>query len=515
MLQALCGRGGPALRCSLGRRKQGPSAAAGGAALAPAAAWAQACGLVAAPARRRRQRTGRRWQSGQVTQEQRQEQIRKLEQLLRETGDAPPVDRPKIPVTVITGFLGAGKTTLLNHVLRQPHGKRLGVIENEYGEVGVDDALVPREKGEESELFELNNGCVCCTVRGDLVRILSKLAARAERLDGVIIETTGLANPLPITQTFFQDPVVSAQYELDGVVAVVDAKHVERHLDAVPETAQALRGQVAEAVAQVAFADRVLLNKTDLVGEEDIQRIQQRLRRINAAADIVRTQQSQISPELVLSVGGFDPDRVAAIAAPPEPASHGHGHSHGHSHEHGHGHSHGRHDPAVHSTANAVTSVALTHNGDMVPGAVRIWLDDIVEAYGDRLFRHKGVIAVRGRQEKFVFQGVHDLSTGPAATDIRWDDGPRQCRMVFIGKDLDREFITAGFSQCIAPAELRFAPGERVRCRVGGAERVGTVAQQWEPEFGYPYRVRVDATDGGDAEDVFVTFDEDSCIAHL
>eukprot|EP01065_Artemidia_motanka_P034786 TRINITY_DN4261_c1_g1_i2.p1 TRINITY_DN4261_c1_g1~~TRINITY_DN4261_c1_g1_i2.p1 ORF type:complete len:519 (+),score=141.56 TRINITY_DN4261_c1_g1_i2:70-1557(+) len=439
-----------------------------------------------------------RWCSGAV-QPPREEEIREeLTRIFQQSSSEQQPDtphRPRIPVTIITGFLGAGKTTLLNHVLKQPHGKKLGVIENEYGEVGVDDLLVPREKGEEEELFELNNGCVCCTVKGDLVRILGRLASRDTRLDGVVIETTGLANPVPIVQTFFQDPDVAAQYELDGVIAVVDAKHIERHLDAVPEGHVARSSEVGEAIAQVAFADRVLLNKTDLVDSGTLQRIAERLRTINGSAEIVPTQQSQVTAGHVLNVGGYDPEKIAD-----SPVAHDHHHHHhGHHHSHGHGecthgadghcdnphHSHShRHDSSVHKTANEVGTVGLRHDGDMVPAAVRVWLDDVLERYGDGLFRHKGVLAVRGLDQKFVFQGVHDLSAGPAATDIRWDGAPRESRMIFIGKDLDRDFIEAGFEQCKAPDTLRFPVGTRVRCHVGGRTRAGVVAEQWDSAFG-------------------------------
>eukprot|EP00756_Hemistasia_phaeocysticola_P057799 Hpha_TRINITY_DN34408_c0_g1::TRINITY_DN34408_c0_g1_i1::g.96158::m.96158 len=414
-------------------------------------------------------------------------------------------EEAKIPVTVITGFLGAGKTTLLNHILKQPHGKKLGIIENEYGEVGIDDALVPREKGEEEKLFELNNGCVCCTVRGDLVRILGRLASR--KLDGVIVETTGLANPLPIAQTFFQDEAVADRFELDGIITVVDARHVERHLDTAPNSPHVLQStEVPEAVAQVALADRILVNKTDLVDDAALERVTGRLRSINSVASILHTSQSEVSADVVLKVGGFDPNRVAAEEEP-RAHSHSHSHSHGHSENHSHGHSHAKHDPSRHLTANLVTSVGLTHSGDLVPAAVRYWLDEIIERYGDDLYRHKGVVSVRGVDDKFVFQGVHQLSAGPARTDIQWGDGDRVSRAVFIGKGLDREFIEAGLQQCMAPKDLRFKEGDTVVCRFGSGWRTGRVEGVWESEYGYPYMIRFPT-----GEEAYLAFDSDDYI---
>ena len=216
----------------------------------------------------------------------------------------------RVPVTILTGFLGSGKTTLLNYILTQEHGKKLAIIENEFGEVGIDDELLQKntKMQAEEEIIEMMNGCICCTVRQDLVVVLGKLAARVQaglKLDGIVIETTGLADPAPVPQTFFVDDKVKSFARLDGIITLVDAKHIEQHLDEVkPEGAE------NEAVEQVAFADRLLVNKIDLVTEEDLARVESRLKSINAFAPIVRSEQSRVSVESVLDICGFDLKRT-------------------------------------------------------------------------------------------------------------------------------------------------------------------------------------------------------------
>lgn len=202
----------------------------------------------------------------------------------------------KIPVTVLTGFLGSGKTTLLNRILTEQHGHRIAVIENEFGEIGIDHALVVNA---EEEVFEMNNGCICCTVRGDLIRILGRLLQRRDRFDRILIETTGLADPGPVAQTFFVDDDIAQHFHLDGLVTLVDAKHLPLHLD-----------EADEAMAQVAFADVLIVNKCDLASNEELDALEARLRRINAIARLERTERGKVPVDIVLDVGGFDLSRA-------------------------------------------------------------------------------------------------------------------------------------------------------------------------------------------------------------
>ena len=323
----------------------------------------------------------------------------------------------RVPVTVITGFLGAGKTTLVNRILREEHGKRIAVIENEFGEVGIDDALV---LDAEEEIFEMNNGCICCTVRGDLIRILSALMRRRDRFDQILIETTGLADPAPVAQTFFVDDEIRDQLRLDAIVTVVDAAHVLDHLDEVkPE------GVENEAVEQVAFADRMILNKVDLVAPDRLAEVEGRLRAINVAADIVRAENANVDLDFILDVGAFDLQRVLAE------------------------------DPAFleqtdHQHDQSVTSVSIKVDGEVVVDRLNDWLGKLLSTKGVDIFRSKGILAIAGEENQYVFQGVHMLFDGTEGRP--WPAGEaRTNRMVFIGRNLDRAELETGFLACLEP----------------------------------------------------------------
>jgi G3E family GTPase len=321
----------------------------------------------------------------------------------------------KVPVTVLTGFLGSGKTTMLNHILTAQHGKRIAVIENEFGEIGIDDALVVNA---DEEVFEMNNGCICCTVRGDLIRILGNLMRRRDRFDHILIETTGLADPAPVAQTFFVDNEMATQLRLDAIVTVVDAKHILAHLDEVKPD-----GVENEAVEQVAFADRIVVNKIDLVGEDVLGRVEERLRSINAVAQIVRSAHARIDLDRILGVGAFDLGKVLEM------------------------------DPTFlqqteHLHDTSVTSVGIELEGDLDPERLNAWISRLLREKGVDIFRSKGILAVRGNANRFVFQGVHMLIDSEEAGP--WGDARRHSRLVFIGRNLDREELTAGLRGCLA-----------------------------------------------------------------
>ncbi|NJM08510.1 GTP-binding protein [Candidatus Gracilibacteria bacterium] len=442
---------------------------------------------------------------------------------------------PRTPVTVLTGFLGAGKTTLLNRILTEQHGKRIAVIENEFGEVGVDNDLVINA---EEEIFEMNNGCICCTVRGDLIRILGNLMKRKDKFDYILIETTGLADPGPVVQTFFMDDELRSKLRVDGIVTLVDARHIVHHID-----------DADEAKEQIAFADVILLNKTDLVQIGELETLERRITTMNSAAKLYRTQNAQIDLDAVLHVGGFNLDRamdIDPLFMEPEypfewgglfhleagsytllldegpdpamqlavlPASNSstaaletvqeqavlvfsadeqavdpgatllpgatlyrlnlwqtplhftldvpqsgvygvfteHGpdefnlrlqangaplqaelaHTYKPDHEHD----------------EEVTSVGITVPGDLDAQRLNAWLSRLLREQGTDIFRMKGVLSIAGDPRRFVFQGVHMLFDG--RPDREWGAAPRTNKLIFIGRNLDRDALNADFRACL------------------------------------------------------------------
>ncbi|KAI4351134.1 hypothetical protein L6164_005517 [Bauhinia variegata] len=361
----------------------------------------------------------------------------------------PPDNR--IPATIITGFLGSGKTTLLNHILTAEHGKKIAVIENEFGEVDIDGSLVAAKTTGVEDIIMLNNGCLCCTVRGDLVRMISELVSKKKgKFDHIVIETTGLANPAPIIQTFYAEDEVFNDVKLDGVVTLVDAKHAGLHLDEVKP-----KGVVNEAVEQIAYADRIIVNKTDLVGGSQIASLVQRIRKINGMAHLKRTEFGKVDLDYVLGVGGFDLERIeSAVDTESKKESHDHDHDHHHhhhdEHDHDHEHHHDHHDHHSHDHTHdpGVSSVSIVCEGSLDLEKANIWLGTLLLERSEDVYRMKGLLSVEGMNERFVFQGVHDIFQG--SPDRLWGpDEPRVNKIVFIGRNLDAQELEKGFKACL------------------------------------------------------------------
>ena len=317
----------------------------------------------------------------------------------------------RVPVTVLTGFLGAGKTTLVNRILTENHGKRIAVVENEYNELSIDRDLVVSEA---EEIIEMNNGCLCCLVRGDLIHALRELLQRRDKFDYILIETSGLTDPGPVAQTFVVDEYLKEKVSIDGIVTIVDAKHVWQHID-----------ERQELKEQIGFADVVLLNKTDLVTEAELDKLETRVKSINALAKTHRTKNSAAKMDDILDIGAFDLERI--LSTHPNLLT-------------------SEEDEC--EIAEGISSVGIAFPGDLDGDKMEEWAHELGHEKGEDIFRLKGVLSFKGVPDRVVFQGVHAIMDGQ--TDRPWGSDQRFNKVVFIGRNLDKSELESGLRACLA-----------------------------------------------------------------
>jgi len=376
-----------------------------------------------------------------------------------------------------SGFLGSGKTTLLNRIINDStHGMKFAVIENEFGAIGVDEKILPEKVDE--EIIEVLNGCICCTVRGDLVEALKRLHKRVSKFDGVIIETTGLADPAPVVQTFFIDDAVKKWYNLDSVITVTDANVIlDRLAEEKPEGAE------NESVEQVCFADKILLNKIDLADETKLAKIEEELRKLNPTAPILRCRHGEVPPKELLNIQAFDLQRV--LDFDPEFL----------------------HEDQEHQHDSSVTSISCRIKGNLNYEMLSSWIDRLISEDGANLYRYKGILSIKGIEEKFVFQGVGMLFNGNVS-DHKWTvpESERENIFVFIGKNLDHEMLKACFEACLVTKELRFKVGDKVQANVGKFVN-GKIKKLWDN--GNAYRIELE---DGKKTNVYAPVDVDTYV---
>lgn len=347
-----------------------------------------------------------------------------------------------IPATILTGFLGSGKTTLLKRVLTEAHGQKIAVVENEFGDENIDNEILVQDTRE--QIIQLNNGCVCCTIREDLRTTLSDLAAKKRKgeldFDRVVIETTGLADPGPVAQTFFMDDEIAESFLLDSILTLVDAKHGNTQLD-----------ERQEARRQVGFADQIFISKSDLVGEAELEDLAHRVKHMNPRAPQRRVHFGEVPIADVFDLRGFNLNAKLDIDPDFLKADDGHGHHHHHDHDHDHDHEHGEHcdHPHHHAHDDDVKSFVFRSDRPFNPAKLEDFLGAIVQVYGPKMLRYKGVLNMKGTDKKVIFQGVHQLmgsDLGP-----KWAPGEKKTsKMVFIGIDLPKDVFLQGLEQCLA-----------------------------------------------------------------